>query len=189
MAVAVNMVPFALGTETDGNVISPADRNSVVGIKATVGLTSRAGVIPESHRQDTVGTFGKTVKDAVFALDGCFGPDPLDSYSLAQIGKTPSSNTLCNYANSDYSQFVKDKSALMGVKLGIPWERLWTARSTQNKLPQLFVAIGKLAAAGAIINNNTNGPHVNETISPDGRSSSYGPSYDMTESFLGTIDL
>jgi amidase len=91
VAVAVNMVPFALGTETDGSVISPADRNSVVGFKPTVGLTSRAGVIPESHRQDSVGTFGKTVKDAVYALDGCFGPDPLDSYSLEQIGKTPTS--------------------------------------------------------------------------------------------------
>ena len=91
VAVTANMVPFALGTETDGSVISPADRNSVVGFKPTVGLTSRTGVIPESHRQDSVGTFGKTVKDAVYALDGCFGPDPADNYSLAQIGKTPAS--------------------------------------------------------------------------------------------------
>lgn len=150
VAVAVNMIPFALGTETDSSVISPADRNCVVGIKRTMGLTSRAGVIPESHRQDTVGTFGKTVKDAAYALDGCFGPDPLDSTSLNQIGKT-SSNASSNYANRDYSQFITDKSALMGVKLGIPWERLWTAPSTQNQLPQLFAAINKLTAAGAII--------------------------------------
>ena len=190
VAVAVNMVPFALGTETDGSVISPADRNRVVGIKTTVGLTSRAGAIPESHRQDTVGTFGKTVKDAVYALDGWFGPDPLDSYSLEQIGKTPSSiNLSSQYANQDYSQFVADKSALMGVKLGIPWERLWTAPSTQNQLPQLFAAIDKLAAAGAIIYNNTNGPYVNETISPDGWSSSYSPSFNMTEAYLGNVDL
>jgi amidase len=87
------MIPFALGTETDGSVISPATRNSVVGLKTTLALTSRAGVIPESHRQDTVGVLAKSVKDAAYALDGCFGPDPLDPQSLTQIGKTPSSTS------------------------------------------------------------------------------------------------
>jgi amidase len=62
VAVAANVVAFALGTETDGSVINPAERNAIVGIKPTVGLTSRAGVIPESEHQDTVGAFGRTVR-------------------------------------------------------------------------------------------------------------------------------
>ena len=65
VAVAANVIAFALGTETDGSVINPAERNSIVGIKPTVGLTSRAGVIPESEHQDSVGVFGRTVRDAV----------------------------------------------------------------------------------------------------------------------------
>jgi len=56
IAVSNNVVPFALGTETDGSVINPAERNAIVGFKPTVGLTSRAGVIPESEHQDTVRT-------------------------------------------------------------------------------------------------------------------------------------
>jgi hypothetical protein len=76
----------------------------------------------------------------------------------------------------------------MGVKLGIPWERLWTAPYAQNQLPQLFAAIDKLRAACAIIYNNTNG-YVNEMISPDGWSSSYGANFNMTEAYLGNVDL
>jgi len=181
VSVAANMVPFALGTETDGSVISPADRNAVVGLKPTVGLTARTGVIPESHRQDSVGVFGKTVKDAAYALDGCFGPDPADNYSMAQIGKTPSSiSHNLTVLIIDYSQFVKGKSALQGVKLAVPWQRLWTAPSTQDQLPQLLAAIEALQAAGAIIYNNTNPPFINDTISPDGWSSNYGANASLT---------
>ncbi|KAL5116083.1 hypothetical protein ACEQ8H_005979 [Pleosporales sp. CAS-2024a] len=88
-AVAANVASFALGTETDGSIINPAERNALVGIKPTVGLTSRAGVIPESTHQDTVGTFGRSLRDAAFAFDAIYGPDPRDNYTLAQVGKTP----------------------------------------------------------------------------------------------------
>ena len=64
--MAANVFPFALGTETDGSVINPAQRNAIVGFKPTVGLTSRGGVIPESLNQDTVGAFGKTVRDVTY---------------------------------------------------------------------------------------------------------------------------
>ncbi len=82
-------VPLALGTETDGSVINPAERNAIVGIRPTVGLTSRSGVIPECTHQDTVGTFGNTVRDAVYALDAIYGVDSRDHYTSAQVGKTP----------------------------------------------------------------------------------------------------
>lgn len=85
------MVTVAYGTETDGSVISPAERANIVGIKPTVGLTSRAGIIPESGHQDTVGAFGRTVEDAAYALDAIWGFDWRDDATLEQLGKTPDS--------------------------------------------------------------------------------------------------
>ncbi|KAL8650312.1 MAG: hypothetical protein Q9210_003892, partial [Variospora velana] len=72
IAVANNLVPSALGTETDESVINPAERNTIVGIIPTMVLVSRGGVIPESIHQDTVGTFGRSVQDAVYALDAIY---------------------------------------------------------------------------------------------------------------------
>jgi amidase len=85
------MVALAYGTETDGSVISPAERSNIVGIKPTVGLTSRAGVIPESRHQDTVGAFGRSVKDAVLALETIVGVDERDDATWEQRGKAHSS--------------------------------------------------------------------------------------------------
>src|SRR5271156_3881340 len=89
----------------------------------------------------------------------------------------------------DYSQFVKDRTILQGVKLAVPWQRLWQSPSTQDQLPQLLAAIAALQAAGAIIYNNTNPPFINDTISPEGWSSNYGANATLTEAYLGTIDL
>ncbi|KAH0455195.1 hypothetical protein IEQ34_015227 [Dendrobium chrysotoxum] len=85
IAVAANMVAVALGTETDGSILCPAARNSVVGIKPTVGLTSRAGVVPISSRQDAVGTMGRTVEDAVAVLDAIVGFDRYDAEATAAV--------------------------------------------------------------------------------------------------------
>ena len=77
-AVAANLVAVSLGTETDGSILCPASVNGVVGIKPTVGLTSRAGVIPIAHSQDTVGPFARTVADAAAVLTAIAGADPRD---------------------------------------------------------------------------------------------------------------
>lgn len=77
-AVAAGLVPVALGSETDGSIISPSARCGVVGIKPSVGLVSRTGVIPISPSQDTVGTHANTVADAAAVLTLIAGPDPLD---------------------------------------------------------------------------------------------------------------
>ncbi|KAE9392638.1 glutamyl-tRNA amidotransferase subunit A [Gymnopus androsaceus JB14] len=111
VGVAANVFTFALGTETDGSVIDPAERNAVVGIKPTVGLTSRAGVIPESLHQDTVGTFGRTVRDATYVLDSIYGVDSRDNATTEQIGKTPANG---------YTQFLTKKEALKNATFGIP---------------------------------------------------------------------
>lgn len=86
VAVAAGYVPVALGTETDGSIVSPANANGVVGIKPTVGLTSRMGVIPISHHQDTVGPLARTVADAASMLTVIAVPDPDDPAVSSQSG-------------------------------------------------------------------------------------------------------
>ncbi|KAJ7056734.1 amidase [Mycena amicta] len=164
-SVTTNMVTVAYGTETDGSVISPAERSNIVGIKPTVGLTSRAGIIPESYHQDTVGVFGRTVEDAAYALDAVFGFDYRDDATLEQLGKTP----------DNYVQFVSEKSALRGIKVGIPWERLWTGTTTRHQLPALLEAVEILKQHGVEVYNNTNYKYVEEIVSPDGWNWAYGP--------------
>jgi amidase len=158
ISVANNVVPFSLGTETDGSVINPAMRNAVAGFKPTVGLTSRAGVIPESEHQDTVGTFGKTVADAVYALDAIYGVDERDNYTLAQTGKTP---------ETGYSQYLSKAGALKGMKFGIPYASLWSL-ADQEQLDVLNDMVEMIKDAGAIVVNGTELPHANEIVSPDG---------------------
>lgn len=143
--VAANAIAFSLGTETDGSVINPAERNSVVGIKPTVGLTSRDGVIPESEHQDTVGVFGRTVRDAVYALDVIYGIDSRDNYTSAQQAQTP---------EGGYVQFLANKSSLGGAVFGLPWESFWVyADSEQQQVLLDIVAL--IESAGATIVNGT----------------------------------
>jgi len=78
VAVAASYVAFALGTETDGSIVTPCGANGVVGIKPTVGLVSRRGVIPISHSQDTIGPIARTVSDAAILLTAIAAPDPDD---------------------------------------------------------------------------------------------------------------
>ncbi|KAJ5951907.1 uncharacterized protein N7479_010320 [Penicillium vulpinum] len=164
VAVGANVVPIALGTETDGSVINPAQRNSIVGIKPTVGLTSRAGVIPESAHQDTVGTFGKTVRDAVYALDAIYGIDSRDNYTSAQEGLTPVGG---------YAQFLSNQTALKGAVFGIPWESFW-ALGDPDQIAQLLDLVDLIESAGATIINGTELPHYKEIVSPDGWNWDYG---------------
>ncbi|KAJ6927386.1 hypothetical protein NC651_011444 [Populus alba x Populus x berolinensis] len=110
ISVAANMVAVSLGTETDGSIICPADHNSVVGLKPTVGLTSRAGVIPISPRQDTIGPICRTVSDAVYVLDAIVGFDPRDSEATTKATEF--------IPAGGYKQFLK-KDGLKGKRVGI----------------------------------------------------------------------
>ncbi|CAH2076759.1 unnamed protein product [Thlaspi arvense] len=112
ISVAANLVAVSLGTETDGSILSPASHNSVVGIKPSVGLTSRAGVVPISLRQDTVGPICRTVSDAVHLLDAIVGYDPLDEATKAASEFIP---------EGGYRQFLKP-NGLKGKRLGIVME-------------------------------------------------------------------
>ncbi|KAK7258046.1 hypothetical protein RIF29_32444 [Crotalaria pallida] len=110
ISVATNMVAVSLGTETYGSIICPADHNSVVGIKPTVGLTSRAGVIPISPRQDSIGPISRTVSDAVHVLDAIVGFDPRDYEATESAAKF--------IPAGGYKQFL-NKDGLKGKKLGV----------------------------------------------------------------------
>jgi len=108
-AVSANLAAIALGTETDGSIVCPSYVNGVVGLKPTVGLTSRAGVIPIAHSQDTVGPHGRTVADVAAVLGILAGPDPRDPMTEASNGQ----------AYTDYTQFL-DPNALQGARIGVP---------------------------------------------------------------------
>jgi amidase len=107
-AVAASLCAMAIGTETDGSIISPSALCGVVGIKPTVGLTSRAGVVPISPTQDTVGPHARSVADAAAFLGAISGPDPRDPATAASAGR----------AHADYTQFL-DRDGLRGARIGV----------------------------------------------------------------------
>ncbi|KAJ1552977.1 hypothetical protein HK405_009356, partial [Cladochytrium tenue] len=161
VAVTSNMVTFALGTETDGSIVSPAERESLIGLKTTRGLTSRAGVIPESSNQDTVGILARSFADAAAVLSVIHGVDDRDNVTYSQLGSVP--------ADGNYSAYVADgTSPLKGARFGLPWARVWEAASTKNQLPQLLEALRLIEAAGATIYNNTDYPSYQTSVSPNG---------------------
>ncbi|KAF2084470.1 amidase [Saccharata proteae CBS 121410] len=134
----------ALGTETDGSILSPSEKNNLVGIKPTVGLTSRNLVIPISEHQDTVGPMARTVKDAAYILQAIAGLDPYDNYTSAipNNGTLPDYVAACNF------------SSLHGARIGIPAnviEAYNTDGSYATEVTAFNAAIPILKAAGATI--------------------------------------
>lgn len=139
VAVAANLCAAALGTETDGSVVCPSHQNSVVGIKPTVGLTSRAGVVPISHTQDTVGVHGRTVADAAAVLGALTGVDPRDPATQESEGKF----------YTDYTQFL-DPNGLQGARIGVPRNAGFFGYSEETDAI-VEAAIQAMADAGATI--------------------------------------
>lgn len=107
-APAANLCAAAIGSETDGSVVCPSSTNSLVGIKPTVGLIGRSGIIPISHSQDTAGPMARTVSDAAALLGALTGSDGNDAITKTSAGKS----------FIDYSQFLK-ADGLRGARLGI----------------------------------------------------------------------
>jgi len=143
-----------LGSETDGSIISPSAINNVVGIKPTVGLTSRDLVIPLSEHQDTVGPIARTVKDAAYVLNAIAGYSPYDNYTSAI--------PFPNYTIPDYVAAC-NFSALRGKRIGIPRNVFDTPRIRQGRYGAILnsfdnYALPVLRAAGATIIDNTTWP-------------------------------
>lgn len=108
VAVSANLCAVAVGTETDGSIVSPASINGVVGIKPTVGLVSRTGIVPISHTQDTAGPMARSVRDAAILLGAMVGIDPEDSATRKSKGKF----------FIDYTEFL-DPKGLKGARIGV----------------------------------------------------------------------
>ncbi|ETR96668.1 amidase signature enzyme [Trichoderma reesei RUT C-30] len=110
VAVDLGLAWAALGTETDGSIVCPAQRSGVVGVKPTVGLTSRSLVVPVSEHQDSVGPIARTVKDAAYLLQAIAGEDPDDEYT-AEMPKLPNYVAAC-------------RDSLLGAWIGVPWKAI-----------------------------------------------------------------
>ncbi|HET9452051.1 MAG TPA: amidase, partial [Aggregicoccus sp.] len=153
-ATAANLCAVAVGTETDGSIVSPAAANSLVGLKPTVGLVSRAGIIPISHSQDTAGPMTRTVADAAALLGALAGVDPRDPATAASAGK----------AHPDYTKFL-DPRGLAGARIGVPRERYFGYHPATDALVER--ALGVMKAQGAVIVDAANIPTAAKLDEPE----------------------
>src|SRR5947209_8418741 len=155
-ATSANFTAVSLGSETDGSIVCPGNANGVAAIKPTVGLTSRAGVVPISHTQDTVGPHGRTVADAAAALSVIQsrtfdGRDP--GTNGVPLGWQGTGKTRPTNIPSDYTQFV-NPHGLNGARLGVTRAGLtgFTNVSTPQPVLDAFeAAVAALTAAGATV--------------------------------------
>jgi amidase len=133
--VSANLCALAVGTETDGSIVCPSAANGVVGIKPTVGLVSRSGIIPISHTQDTAGPMARTVRDAAILLTAIAGSDPRDPATR-------------NARAIDYTSAL-DANGLRGARIGVARTRYFGYSDVTDKLIEDAIALMK--SQGAII--------------------------------------
>src|SRR5258706_1871229 len=152
-AVSANFTAGSVGTETDGSIVCPANHNGVVGIKTTLGLTSRAGVVPISHDQDVVGPHGRTVSDAAVVLGVISSqtPDPRDPATFANREKV----------FSDYTQFL-DPDGLRGARIGVMRNGVTGGSAKTDAIYD--AAIQALSDGGAIIVDPADIPTITDII-------------------------
>ena len=155
-AISANLAIVSLGTETDGSIVCPSHNCGIVGIKPTVGLTSRAGVIPIAHSQDTVGPQGRTVADAAAALGLLVGTDPRDPMTEDAIGK----------GQRDYTQFL-DLNGLRGARIGVPRNAgFWGYSREADAIAE--AALDALRQLGAEVIDEADFPNADEMMEEPG---------------------
>lgn len=137
-AVSANLSALAIGTETDGSIICPSATNGIVGIKPTLGLLSRSGIIPIAHSQDTAGPMTRTVSDAAILLTVLAGIDPADSATAGSRGHT----------GIDYTRSL-DVNGLRGARIGVARKKFFGFNDAADKL--INDAIDAMKKQGAII--------------------------------------
>lgn len=153
VAVAAGLAAAALGTETDGSVLCPSSANGVVGIKTTLGLVSRSGVVPIAHSQDTVGPIARTVTDAAILLGAIAGADRDDPSTKPGRGRV-----------HDYTKFL-DRDGLKGARIGVPREVYWGYSDKADALAE--AAVKKMRNLGATIVDPANIPTAKEMSSSE----------------------
>ena len=145
-AVAANLCTVAIGTETDGSIVSPSTSNALVGIKPTLGLVSRTGIVPIAHSQDTAGPMARTVADAAIVLAAIAAPDPDD----------PAAGRLRGTRRSEPFTSALNAAALQGARLGVVRNRLFGSSPAADAIAQ--AAIDDMKKQGAIIVDPANIP-------------------------------
>ncbi len=146
VAVSANLCAIAVGTETDGSVVCPASANGIVGIKPTLGLVSRAGIIPIAHSQDTAGPLARSVRDAAVLLGTLAGLDPRDP------------STSAGQPSADYTRFLQ-ADGLRGARIGVARGLLGFHPGVDRVIE---AALATLRAQGAEVVDPANVPHVGE---------------------------
>ena len=136
-AVAANFAAAAVGTETDGSITCPAQTNGIVGIKPTLGLISRAGVIPIAHSQDTAGPMARSVADAAILLGAMVGPD----------GRDPATRSSAKRGLTDYTPFL-DANGLKGARIGVA-RKLFGSDKRVAKIME--TSLDAMKQAGAVL--------------------------------------
>jgi amidase len=137
VAVSANLCAFAVGTETDGSIVCPSSANGIVGIKPTVGLWSRSGIVPISHTQDTPGPMARSVRDAAIVLGAMTGVDARDQATAGSAGKSL----------ADYTKFL-DPNGLKGARIGIARKYFGSSDAVDALMSE---SIGLMKQQGAII--------------------------------------
>ena len=150
-AIAANLAAVAIGSETDGSIVSPSNNNSLVGIKPTIGLVSRSGIVPISHSQDTAGPMARTVADAAIVLAAIAGNDPDDRAT----GAPPSRQRRFGETGPAVA-YALDPRALRGARLGVVRNRLFGYSPAADALAE--AAIADMKKQGAVIVDPANIP-------------------------------
>ena len=137
-AIAANLAAVGVGTETDGSIVCPSTVNALVGMKPTIGLVSRSGIIPISHTQDTAGPMARTVSDAAILLHAMIGADPKDA-ATARAPRGPATNY----------RLALNAGALKGARIGVARKRYFGYSAPADRL--VDAAIAAMKAQGATI--------------------------------------
>jgi amidase len=133
--ISANLCALGIGTETDGSIVCPSSSNGLAGIKPTVGLVSRSGIVPISHSQDGAGPMCRTVRDAAILLGALTGVDPRDSATAGSQGKS----------FTDYTQFC-DPNGLKGARIGVARKYFGFSEAVDALMEQSLDAMKKQGA-------------------------------------------
>jgi amidase len=153
-AIAANLGAAAIGTETDGSIVSPSNTNGLVGIKPTLGLVSRSGIVPIAHSQDTAGPMARTVADAAAILGAIAGADRDDPATQGGANRGAPAGRPASAA-ADYSMFL-DAGGLKGARLGVVRNRLFGNNAAADAIAE--AAIAAMKQQGATIVDPANIP-------------------------------
>jgi amidase len=156
-AIAANLATIGIGTETDGSVVCPSSHHSLVGIKPTLGLISRSGIIPIAHSQDTAGPMCRCVADAAALLTALLGIDPADKATMSVIDVIPPGKDDTTL-QEDYTKYL-DPNGLKGMRIGVA-RKFFGFNDQVDKL--MNDAIETMKQQGAIIVDPADIPHTGE---------------------------